>query len=301
MKELQPKAQHTMKIKDDTHLLELHLKNRSEATRGQYKASLTEFRKHCTKPLPEVNLEDLSTWIESMTIAGKAANTVRVRAGNIFALIRLGHNLGYILTDYTKLAARSVPSRSQKYITKVVENDLMWKIIKGIERADRRLFLSFLYLTGLRVTEGLSFRWSEVGRAGDSYSWVVTVKGGGQREVMIPDSLVDDLRRMDRFPWKTRNGVYFWMRHVGKAHGVDNFSAHWTRHSAAAHIDIVTGGDVTAVASHCGHSSLAQTKVYIEKLRNRNTADMLLPDPPGLKVIGRPPVRETSKEDSLSS
>ena len=130
-----------------------------------------------------------------------------------------------------------------------------------------RTMLEVLYATGLRVTELVSLRLSQI----NLNQGVVRIVGKGGRERLIPlgeESLewLFPTRRGDRM---TRQA--FWhiiKRYAGKADISSSLSPHTLRHAFATHL-LNHGADLRVVQMLLGHSDLSTTQIYTHVARER--------------------------------
>lgn len=141
-----------------------------------------------------------------------------------------------------------------------------------------RAMLETLYATGLRVSELVKLRMSDI----DLDSGVLTCfgKGSKQRKVPLGRSAISFLKRY--FPARLRllNGKQsdllfidpngkeitrqkFWklIKHYGDAAGIDYITPHLLRHSFAT-VLLANGADLRSVQMMLGHSDISTTQIY---------------------------------------
>ena len=151
-----------------------------------------------------------------------------------------------------------------------------------------RALIDVLYATGLRVSELVSLRVTDV-RADLGYLQCVG-KGGKQRIVPLGDQALAGLRQYlasarrillkDReSPWLFVSGrgagrlsrVGFWKllkAHGARAHLRAHLSPHVLRHSFATHL-LERGADLRSIQSMLGHADLSTTQIYTHVLEAR--------------------------------
>ena len=150
-----------------------------------------------------------------------------------------------------------------------------------------RTMLEVLYATGLRVTELVSLRLSQI----NMNQGVVRIVGKGGRERLIPlgeESLewLQEfiagprmeilLERQTDFLFPTRRGdrmtrQAFWhiiKRYAEKARISPSLSPHTLRHAFATHL-LNHGADLRVVQMLLGHSDLSTTQIYTHVARER--------------------------------
>jgi integrase/recombinase XerD len=150
-----------------------------------------------------------------------------------------------------------------------------------------RTMLEVLYATGLRVTELINLRYTQV----NLNQGVVRIKGKGNRERLIPlgEQSVDWLKRFTAGPrgeillerqtdylFPTRRGERmtrqaFWhiIKRYARTAGVEkDLSPHTLRHAFATHL-LNHGADLRVVQMLLGHSDLSTTQIYTHVTRAR--------------------------------
>jgi integrase/recombinase XerD len=150
-----------------------------------------------------------------------------------------------------------------------------------------RTMLEVLYATGLRVSELVSLRYSQV----NLNQGVLRVVGKGDRERLIPlgEEAVRWLREftgagrgeilLDRttdYLFPTRRGDHmtrqaFWhiiKRYARKSNISKDLSPHTLRHAFATHL-LNHGADLRVVQMLLGHSDLSTTQIYTHVARER--------------------------------
>ena len=151
-----------------------------------------------------------------------------------------------------------------------------------------RALLELLYATGLRVSELVGLRESDV-RVDEGYLQC-TGKGSKQRIVPLGDQAAAWVTRYVRearpallrgrtLPWLFLNlrlgtrlsRVGFWkiLKAYGRAAGVrTHLSSHVLRHSFATHL-LERGADLRAIQAMLGHADLSTTEIYTHVLEAR--------------------------------
>ena len=150
-----------------------------------------------------------------------------------------------------------------------------------------RAMLELLYATGLRVTELISLKQSQV----NLNQGVLRIIGKGDRERLIPlgeeaqtwlQRFIEGARleilleRQTEYLFPTRRGdrmtrQAFWhiIKRYAKAAGIDkDLSPHTLRHAFATHL-LNHGADLRVVQMLLGHSDLSTTQIYTHVARER--------------------------------
>ena len=187
-----------------------------------------------------------------------------------------------------------VSPKNEKRLPQFVADKDMATLFNHVEFPDdwmgktERLLLAVFYHTGMRLTELIQLKKSQVSHS----SRTIKVLGKGNKERVIPitSSLHGDIteylqarKEMDLdqdavllvsqkgkplAPRQVYNSV---KKYLSLVTTIDKRSPHVLRHSFATHLTN-NGADLNAVKELLGHSSLAATQVYthntIEKLKN---------------------------------
>jgi integrase/recombinase XerD len=150
-----------------------------------------------------------------------------------------------------------------------------------------RAMLETLYATGLRVSELVSLRLSQVSL--DQGILRVVGKGAKERLVPLGEEALDWLERYDAgarpelvhgratdvlFPTRrgeamTRQAFWYLIKRYAQAAGIGKpISPHTLRHAFATHL-LNHGADLRAVQILLGHSSLSTTQIYTHVAKER--------------------------------
>jgi integrase/recombinase XerD len=151
-----------------------------------------------------------------------------------------------------------------------------------------RALIDVLYATGLRVSELVGLRVSDV-RLDEGYLQCLG-KGGKQRIVPLGDQAVSSVRRYladgrprllkrRETPWLfvnarggsqlTRGGFWKILKAYGSRAGIRaHLSPHVLRHSFATHL-LERGADLRAIQTMLGHADLSTTQIYTHVLEAR--------------------------------
>lgn len=159
----------------------------------------------------------------------------------------------------------------------------------ALEQRDRAM-LELLYATGLRVSELIGLRFSQLGLE----QGLVRVTGKGNKERLVPmgeealNCLVSYLRQgrgellgdgesdvvfpSRRGQMMTRQTFWYRVKHYAQRAGISvAISPHTLRHAFATHL-VNHGADLRVVQLLLGHSDLSTTQIYTHVARERMQA-----------------------------
>jgi len=175
-----------------------------------------------------------------------------------------------------------IPYPKKKHRLPVVMNQTeLLRLFAAVENFKHRTILMTLYAAGLRVSEVVCLRVSDI----DSQRMMIFVhqgKGRKDRYVTLSHRLLGVLReywKLERpMPWLfpgqddrrplTRSSVHqFFKKGVRKAAIIKPITVHSIRHSYATHL-LESGVDIRKIQLLLGHRSLRSTQVYTHVARN---------------------------------
>jgi integrase/recombinase XerD len=240
-------------------------------------------------PPEQVTLEFLRRYVDRLRGEGLAKRSI---ARHISSLRGFFHYLiqeGVLTSDPCELL---VPMRMEqsipKYLTPKRVNQLLDSETTGeLVGCRNRAMIDLLYATGVRVSELVSLRISDL----DEASGTLRVLGKGNKQRIIPIGR-EALRSVRSFlvegrpsllkgrtsPYlfvtargtrMTRQGFWKLLKERGKAAGIfGDLSPHVLRHTFATHL-LEGGADLRSVQSMLGHSDIGTTQIYTHVLRSQ--------------------------------
>ena len=183
----------------------------------------------------------------------------------------------FIKIDPTiNLAAPKLP----EMLPEMLSNEEVTKLLNSVSGSDNlsirnRAMLELLYATGLRVSELISLKFSNV----DIEECFVKIFGKGNKERLVPFGQKAQLylKRYLRVRKNTKSEyifltrlnkpisrIEFWrqLKQIAiKAGIMKNITPHTLRHSFATHL-LTGGADIRFVQEMLGHSSISTTQIY---------------------------------------
>ncbi len=261
----------------------------SENTFMAYKQDLSQFRQFCVSNdllLENMELADLKQFLISLKKRGISARSRARKIATIKGLFAYGASrCGF--TDY----AQDLHSpKLKKELPEVLSEDEVMHLFvvaeqDGSQNGKRNSAMLYLmYVTGMRVTELISLKITDVHR--DSAVVSIEGKGGKQRMVPIPEGMMEllchyiDETRRDilnhlgssdyLFPvWYgkkikalTRQGFWLIVKQLWKKAGIARpMSPHTLRHSFATHM-LQKGANLRSLQILLGHEQLTTVQIY---------------------------------------
>jgi len=262
----------------ELYIAHLLARNRSPRTVKTFRSVLKKFVEHLNgKKVSEASTWDVDVFLAKLRASGykeRSIYTAAVAVKRFMEYLGLKENLkGFELPKR--------PSELPRYLTPE-------EVLAMIDAADNlrdKLIVSLLYCTGMRVSELVSIRVSDV----DLEEGSIRVRGkGGKERVVFFDSrsrqlLAEYLATVRGceylFPAKGGEGHMHYVtverviRKLARAAGLKKkVTPHVLRHSFAT-ISLAKGMDVREIQELLGHASLRTTQVYTHIVRRRLLED----------------------------
>lgn len=253
-------------------------------------ARLAAFAAKRDKPVEALTRQDLESVVRlSMSEGRSPASTARLVAG-VRGFYRFLRTAGHVTANPAEdLQAPRTFASLPKFLSLEQVDELLAAPEPGTPRGLRdRALIEVLYATGLRVSELVGLRVSDV-RLEQSYVQCLG-KGSKERAVPLGDEAGawvrrylkegrGELARGRQSPWlflNARSGqrlsrVGFWkiLKDYGKRTGIRaTLTPHVLRHSFATHL-LERGADLRAIQSMLGHADLSTTQIYTHVLEAR--------------------------------
>ena len=241
---------------------ELKLRGFSPLTVRNYSFFVQKFLIFSDKQIEDLNEDDIKAYLASM-FDTKSKNTIMLALASIkfFYSEVLNLEVGRIKVPKK---GRQLPEVLSKREVKILINDADTKKSK--------LIISFLYSSGLRVSELVNLKVTDLDYE-QNIGWARKGKGEKDRVFTLSGSLVFELRkylakRPDNIyvfskekPLTTRN-IQKIIKHVREKTGITKkITPHTLRHSFATHL-LEAGTDIRLIQALLGHASLNTTQLY---------------------------------------
>jgi integrase/recombinase XerC len=271
-------------------------KRYSQHTIVSYQTDLISFNNYIIMQYGETQLSSLShiyirTWLASLKDEGLSERSINRKISSLKSFFKYNLKRGEISQNPM---GKVIAPKNQKRLPVFIRDKEINTLLQHVEFPDNwsgkteRLLLNVFYDTGMRLSELINLKISQVNFANHS----LKVLGKGNKERIIPispelaasikaytndsntyypdfpkDFLLHDEKGKQLRPRKVYTIVNKYLSLVTTA---EKRSPHILRHSFATHM-MNNGADLNAVKELLGHTSLAATQVYthntIEKLK----------------------------------
>jgi integrase/recombinase XerC len=271
-------------------------KRYSQHTIVSYQTDLISFNDYIIMQYGETQLSSLShiyirTWLASLKDEGLSERSINRKISSLKSFFKYNLKRGVITQNPM---VKVIAPKNQKRLPVFIRDKEINTLLQHVEFPDNwsgkteRLLLNVFYDTGMRLSELINLKISQVNFANHS----LKVLGKGNKERIIPispelaasikaytndsdtyypdfpkDFLLHDEKGKQLRPRKVYTIVNKYLSLVTTA---EKRSPHILRHSFATHM-MNNGADLNAVKELLGHTSLAATQVYthntIEKLK----------------------------------
>lgn len=245
--------------------IDIQLIYNSEATRKNYASQVWCFLNHfkAEKEPKAIDNEKIKLWILQ-------AQTINTRKHRLCAL-----NAFYKHTVKMPNKVSKIPyPKSEKKLPIVLSQDEVQTMFNVCENLKHKVILALLYACGLRISELINLRWSDIDRSRMIIN-IIAGKGKKDRQVMLPEPLLSLLEKY-WYAYKTKTyvlsgqfGDQYSSRSVGqvmkqlgdKAGIKKRVYTHLMRHNCFTHM-VENGIDINIIQKLAGHSNVKTTMVY---------------------------------------
>ena len=236
----------------------------SKNTYEAYKRDLIQFEDFLNRPIIEAESKDVIAFLSQID----NKRSLNRKLSSINSFFDFAYKRDYIKEKF-KIKQAKIPKTLPKFLDKetilnsishINSNNSNW-----FELRDKTLIL-FLYATGLRISEALNIKISDIE---DGWVKVEMAKGEKQRVVPIAEVAVNAIKDyLQKRPCKSE--FLFVNKNCNKLSRVSafnitkkylNVSPHVLRHSFATAL-VLGGADLRVVQELLGHASLNTTQIY---------------------------------------
>jgi len=272
----------------DEMLACLWLHGRAANTVSSYRTSLVQFQAEVGLPLHQVTLGALQGWADRLAEAGLSPKTCVVRLAAIKSLFAFGLRLGYLPVDVS--AALRLPKLRDKLSERILLEEQVQRMLAVQDDPVAHALVRLFYVCGVRISEAIALRWTDLVRRQSGGQATVFGKGGKTRAVLIPMGLWKELAALrstsqpdeavisgaDGRPLN-RSAAHRLVKRVAERAGVPAASAHWLRHSHISHA-LDNGCSSVVVRDTAGHASLTTTSRYAHARPGQSSSTFIRED-----------------------
>ncbi|HLC53849.1 MAG TPA: site-specific tyrosine recombinase/integron integrase [Candidatus Nanoarchaeia archaeon] len=240
---------------------ELRLRGLSPMTVRNYSFFVEKFLKQEQKPADTLTSDDAKHYLGSL-FDTKSKNTIMLAAAALkFFYVEI------LKKDFTQV---KMPKKDRQ-LPSVLTKDEVKSLIDSADTEKSRLMISLLYSTGLRVSELVNLKVTDVAFS-ENTGWVRRGKGAKDRLFIMSPSVGQALQeylkeRKHEYvfsaekPLTTRNIQKIIKLTSKRANIQKKVTPHTLRHSFATHL-LEQGTDIRKIQVLLGHSSLNTTQMY---------------------------------------
>jgi integrase/recombinase XerD len=245
-----------------------------------YRSDLIQFEEFLGKSVIKSNSDDVVEFLSTLkkTEDGNVINqrTLNRKLSSINAFFRFAYKKEWT-DNKLKIKQLKTPKQLPKFLTNDEINESLKNIDneKWLQLRDKALIL-FLYATGLRVSEAMDAKKSDI-----EDGWIRVRSGKGDKERLVPIATAA-LKALNEYLFKRpHTSDYLFINsngsklsrisafHITKKYL--NVSPHVLRHSFATSL-ILGGADLRVVQELLGHASMLTTQIYTH-IQKENLAD----------------------------
>ena len=246
----------------------IRYKRYSENTVSSYVACITKFLQHFekegfTKP-SEISADRIKKYLAAMTNPG-------THKAYLCAIKYFYSEVGH---QPRKLDNVQYPHKNRK-LPIVLSQEEIQRMFNACTNTKHKVILSLLYATGLRVSELLNLKWTNIDRSRMVIN-IIEGKGKKDRQVMLPENIIPLLEKYYK-EYKPKeyvlNGqfsiqysqtsVLSIVKELARKANIDNkrVYTHLIRHCSFTHM-VENGVDINLIQRLAGHNSVKTTSIY---------------------------------------
>ena len=287
------KGERLMRVEIDKFISHLHeVKKTSENTRVSYKRDLYKmsdfFQRQGIIEVEKINSTNLNSYMLHLEKEGRAPSTISRNIASIRAFFRYLFQKGKINIEPTDLLKAPKVTKKLPEILTVDEVDSLLRQPSGKNHKELRdkAMLELLYATGIRVTELISLKITDVNL---QLNYITccdknserTIPFGRESKIALSKFIRDVRDKMILsngsdilFPNcsgkpMSRQGFWKIIKSYGNKAGIkSDITPHTLRHSFAAHL-VGNGADLKSVQEMMGHADISATQVYANMSNKR--------------------------------
>ncbi|MBQ6229961.1 MAG: site-specific tyrosine recombinase XerD [Eubacterium sp.] len=265
------------------------VKRSSENTVASYRRDLNKLDQYFTAngiSLRDVNSTTINTYILKLEKEGMSSATVSRNVASIRSFFTFLLNRGLISNNPTENIKPPKVEKKAPEVLSIEEVNLLLEQPDGESGKEVRdkAMLELLYATGMRVTELISMKYSDVDL---SMNFVQCNDNGRVRIIPFESAAKNALSKYInsvrptmcgdseylftncKGELMTRQGFWKIIKLYANRAGIEkDITPHMIRHSFAMHM-VNNGADLRALQEMLGHSDISTTQVYLKGKRNK--------------------------------
>jgi site-specific recombinase XerD len=249
----------------DKYSRDIQLVYNSENTRKNYISQVACFLSHFKNQVEpkSISNDDIKNWLLE-------AKTINTRKHRLCAI-----NSFYKITVGMPTKIQKIPyPKSEKKLPIVLSQAEIQRMFDVCENLKHKVILSLLYACGLRVSELINLKWSNIDRSRMIIN-IIAGKGAKDRQVMLPSSLIPLLEKYYReyksneyilngqkeIQYSDRSILQVIKQLADKAHINKRVYTHLMRHCSFTHL-CESGVDINLIQKIAGHNNVKTTMIY---------------------------------------
>lgn len=250
----------------DRYCTDSKLKYPSERTQENYQSSVKSFLykfKDAKEP-SRISTQEIKEYLCTF-------DTINTRNHKLCAIKSF-----YEITVGMALKLDKIPfSKKDKKLPIVLSVDEIQRMFSVCENLKHKVILALLYSCGLRVSELINLKWSNIDRSRMIIN-IILAKGKKDRQVMLTPELLPLLEKYyleykpKEYVLNGQTNIQYTDRSVGevikqlaaKAGISKRVYAHLMRHCSFTHM-VEQGVDINLIQKIAGHSSVKTTNIYL--------------------------------------
>jgi integrase/recombinase XerD len=239
---------------------QIKLKGYSKNTEKVYTNCINLFMDYVKKPYKDWSSNDINNYLHHLHISNKSESYINQSINAIKFFFK------YVLNRKVKHNLVIRPKK-QKKLPNVIDRDILKQKINSIENIKHRAILSLIYGCGLRISEAVNLKISDIDSSRMSVK-IVQSKGKKDRYIGLPESTLLLLReyykqyKPNEYLFNGQFDVKYSTRSIEQiCKKYIKTNPHSLRHSYATHLH-ESGTDLKNIQLLLGHSSYKTTEIY---------------------------------------
>lgn len=238
----------------------LRVRNYSQNTIINYCSHIKEFLSNFNSDIYHISVDDVLTFMNNKKFSSVSQQNQYISSIKLLYSTLLGHKI--------KINTITRP-RNEKRLPQIIDKDFLLNKINEIKNIKHKAIISLTYSTGLRVSEIINLKISDV----DSKRMIIIVKQGkGRKDRIVPLSL--NILTLLREYYKTYKPIEYLFNgqnslrysttscnKIVKKYLGNDIHFHLLRHSCFTTL-LENGTDLRIIQKIAGHNNIKTTEIY---------------------------------------